>query len=179
MVSMSDRSPRGRRRSIPAAIGGVLLAVVAAYLGIDVSHHGDQAGPKPDDAASSSKAPSGKAPSSKAPAGTAGLATCGIDSLPKQAEQTASDILAGGPFEHPGEDNKHFGNYEGKLPRNRSDYYREFTVDTPGLGHRGERRIITGGGTDKDPDVWYYTDDHYESFCQIPDAEEKPLSTKR
>ena len=31
--------------------------------------------------------------------------------------------------------------------------------------------IVVGGGSDTDPDVWYYTDDHYESFCEIPDAE--------
>jgi ribonuclease len=44
-------------------------------------------------------------------------------------------------------------------------------VETPGVGHRGARRIVVGGGSDTDPDVWYYTDDHYESFCEIPDAE--------
>ena len=32
--------------------------------------------------------------------------------------------------------------------------------------------VLTGGGSETDPDVWYYTDDHYESFCSIPDAEE-------
>ena len=31
---------------------------------------------------------------------------------------------------------------------------------------------VVGGGTEEDPDVWYYTDDHYESFCAIPDAED-------
>ena len=64
-----------------------------------------------------------------------------------------------------------FGNYEGVLPQESRDYYREYTVETPGLNHRGTRRIVTGGGSETDPDVWYYTDDHYESFCSIPDAE--------
>ena len=40
-------------------------------------------------------------------------------------------------------------------------YYREYTVRTPGLNHRGARRIVTGGDP---PREWYYTDDHYDSF---------------
>jgi ribonuclease T1 len=54
-----------------------------------------------------------------------------------------------------------FFNREGRLPSRPRGYYREYTVDTPGLGHRGARRIVTGG---EPPDVWYYTDDHYDSF---------------
>ena len=76
-----------------------------------------------------------------------------------------------GPYEHPDNDNKRFGNYEGVLPKESKNYYREYTVDSPGVNHRGAKRIVTGGGTETDPDVWYYTDDHYESFCEIPDAE--------
>ena len=34
-------------------------------------------------------------------------------------------------------------------------------MDTPGLSHRGARRIVTGGNP---PREWYYTDDHYDSF---------------
>ena len=54
-----------------------------------------------------------------------------------------------------------FQNREGRLPRQARGYYREYTVDTPGLDHRGARRIVTGG---KPPREYYYTDDHYESF---------------
>lgn len=54
-----------------------------------------------------------------------------------------------------------FFNREGLLPAKPRGYYREFTVDTPGLSHRGARRIVTGGDP---PEVWYYTDDHYASF---------------
>ena len=32
---------------------------------------------------------------------------------------------------------------------------------TPGLDHRGARRIVTGG---QPPEMYYYTDDHYDSF---------------
>jgi ribonuclease T1 len=41
-------------------------------------------------------------------------------------------------------------------------YYREYTVRTPGVTHRGIRRIVTGKGGER-----YYTDDHYRSFRQI------------
>lgn len=77
------------------------------------------------------------------------------------------DIEAGGPFEHPQHDGGRFGNYEGILPPEPLGYYREYTVDTPGLNHRGPRRIVTGGDTSVDPDAWYYTSDHYESFCEF------------
>ncbi|GAB3945409.1 ribonuclease domain-containing protein [Corynebacterium tapiri] len=99
------------------------------------------------------------------------IQTCPLDTLPRETSETAKDINAGGPYDFPGEDDSHFGNYEGVLPKQDSNYYREYTVETPGLNHRGERRIVTGGGTETDPEVWYYTDDHYESFCEIPDAE--------
>lgn len=98
--------------------------------------------------------------------------TCALNSLPREAEEVAEEIMSGGPFAHPDHDGGYFGNHEGRLPQEKRGYYREYTVDTPGSSSRGERRIITGGGTKKDPDVWYYTDDHYESFCTIPDAEE-------
>ena len=41
-------------------------------------------------------------------------------------------------------------------------------MPTPGASTRGARRIITGGGTARSPLHWYYTADHYESFCEIP-----------
>ena len=103
--------------------------------------------------------------------GSSGLPSCPLNSLPTEADEVAHDILAGGPFDHPDEDGSHFGNDQRILPRKNSNFYREYTVETPGVGHRGARRIVVGGGSDTDPDVWYYTDDHYESFCEIPDAE--------
>ena len=54
-----------------------------------------------------------------------------------------------------------FGNREAHLPPRPRGYYREYTVDTPGLSHRGARRIVTGG---QPPEVWFYTEDHYASF---------------
>ena len=98
------------------------------------------------------------------------IPTC--ENLPQEARETISLVQRGGPFPYPDNDNARFGNYEGRLPQQDKNYYREYTVETPGSKNRGARRIITGGGSETDPDVWYYTDDHYESFCSIPDAEE-------
>lgn len=91
---------------------------------------------------------------------------CALGSLPPEAAVIVDRIEAGGPFPHPRTDGTTFGNYEGRLPDHERGYYREYTVPTPGLEHRGTRRIVTGG----DPPEFYYTGDHYESFCLIGDA---------
>lgn len=80
--------------------------------------------------------------------------------LPREAHDTIRLIARGGPFPHR-QDGSVFGNREGHLPAKPRGYYREYTVDTPGLSHRGARRIITGGDP---PEAWYYSDDHYDSF---------------
>ncbi|MEO6154116.1 MAG: ribonuclease domain-containing protein [Thermomonas sp.] len=80
--------------------------------------------------------------------------------LPEEALDTIALIQRGGPFPHR-QDGGVFGNREGHLPRKPRDWYHEYTVDTPGLSHRGLRRIITGGNP---PQAWYYTSDHYDSF---------------
>lgn len=84
-------------------------------------------------------------------------------SLPAEAQETLRLIRAGGPFPHD-RDGVVFGNYEGRLPKQRRGYYHEYTVPTPGLAHRGARRIVTGG---EPPREFWYTDDHYESFRRI------------
>lgn len=80
--------------------------------------------------------------------------------LPAEAAATIALIQRGGPFPHR-QDGSVFGNREQRLPPRARGYYREYTVDTPGAGNRGARRIITGGDP---PQAWYYTSDHYESF---------------
>lgn len=80
--------------------------------------------------------------------------------LPLEAHATLRLIAQGGPFPH-SQDGSVFGNRERRLPSKPRGYYREYTVETPDLGHRGARRIITGG---QPPEVYYYTDDHYDSF---------------
>lgn len=99
-----------------------------------------------------------------------GSDTCAVSTLPPEAHKQIEDIHTGAEPDDGAADGKHFGNYEGLLPQQDSDYYSEYTVKTPGLNHRGERRLVVGGGSKNDPDVWYYTDDHFESFCEIPDA---------
>jgi ribonuclease T1 len=106
--------------------------------------------------------PLAEAPSSPAPA----LA----DFLPAEAHKTIALVQRGGPFPHR-QDGGVFANREGHLPRQARGWYREYTVDTPGLGHRGARRIITGG---QPPREWYYTDDHYDSFRRFDVAGAAP-----
>lgn len=80
--------------------------------------------------------------------------------LPHEAEQTLALIARGGPYPHR-QDGAVFGNRERHLPVRPRGHYREYTVATPGLSHRGPRRIVTGGNP---PSEYWYTDDHYESF---------------
>lgn len=131
-----------RNNKITGAVAGAAVLLVAGYFGVDAVTGDDDND------------------------------TCEVAALPDNADTVIDSILTDGDFAHPEHDGKHFGNYEGLLPDESNDYYREYTVETPGLDHRGARRIVVGGGTDTDPDVWYYTADHYESFCAIPDAEE-------
>ena len=89
------------------------------------------------------------------------MATVGLSALPIDARRTIALIQAGGPFPYP-RDGAVFRNAEGLLPKERSGYYHEYTVPTPGESERGARRIITG--TDAQ---FYYTADHYESFKRV------------
>jgi ribonuclease T1 len=83
--------------------------------------------------------------------------------LPPEAKTTLELIARGGPFPHR-QDGVVFQNREQRLPKKSRGYYHEYTVETPGLSHRGARRIITGG----DPiEIYYYTEDHYDSFREF------------
>ena len=85
--------------------------------------------------------------------------------LPAQARTVYRLILQGGPFRHD-KDGSVFGNRERLLPAKRRGYYLEYTVDTPGLGHRGARRLVCGGPA-QTPDACYYSSDHYASFRRL------------
>ncbi|WP_409526308.1 ribonuclease domain-containing protein [Nitrincola sp. MINF-07-Sa-05] len=76
---------------------------------------------------------------------------------------TLERIRQNGPYPYQ-RDGITFENRERLLPNKARGYYREFTVDTPGLTHRGPRRVVTGGNP---PEVYYYTEDHYRSFTRI------------
>ena len=81
-----------------------------------------------------------------------------------QIDQTIALIQQGGPFPYPNKDGTTFYNREGKLPAQSQGYYREYTVPTPTVSHRGARRIVTGGHP---PTIYYLTVDHYDSFQKL------------
>lgn len=93
--------------------------------------------------------------------------TCALNSLPPEAAKTVDLIKAGGPFPYPHKDGVVFGNYEGRLPKHERGYYHEYTVLTPKATSRGTRRVVTGGLPLTAPPEFYYTGDHYSTFCQI------------
>ena len=93
-------------------------------------------------------------------------AAVSVSALPTQGQQVMGLISQGGPFRYE-KDGTVFFNREGLLPRQKRGYYREYTVPTPGLNHRGARRIVCGGERPQAPDACYYTEDHYASFRRI------------
>jgi ribonuclease T1 len=84
-----------------------------------------------------------------------------LGELPREARHTLALIEKGGPFPYD-RDGVIFGNFEKRLPIRERGYYREYTVPTPALKHRGARRIVAGRNGER-----YYTDDHYQSFRRI------------
>ena len=86
--------------------------------------------------------------------------------LPAQGRATYALILSGGPFPYD-KDGAVFGNRERLLPLQRRGSWREYTVRTPGVRHRGARRIVCGGAAPRLPEVCYYSSDHYASFRVI------------
>ena len=101
----------------------------------------------------------------RAPASVDLQTRIGLSELPRQGVQIYTLIHQGGPFATE-RDGVVFGNRERLLPLKKRGYYLEYTVPTPGLSHRGVKRIVCGGQRTL-PDVCYYTADHYASFRQI------------
>jgi ribonuclease T1 len=91
----------------------------------------------------------------------AALPTIAVAELPREARETLALIERGGPFPYE-RDGVVFGNFEKRLPLKARGHYREYTVRTPGVKHRGARRIVAGTNGER-----YYTDDHYRSFRRI------------
>lgn len=86
--------------------------------------------------------------------------------LPSQGRDVLTLIDKGGPFGHD-KDGTVFGNREKLLPPGPRGFYREYTVKTPGIGHRGAKRIVCGGLKPTQPDACFFTEDHYASFRRI------------
>ncbi len=134
------------RRRISAALIGLLVLVVAGWVGQRVLVH------LPD---------SGSASARLAVPSSAGVPVQALSQLPPQAAQVWQLIQHGGPFPYR-QDGVVFGNRERRLPPRQSGFYREYTVPTPGEHDRGARRLITGGAAEL-----YYTGDHYSSFVLV------------
>jgi ribonuclease T1 len=92
--------------------------------------------------------------------------TLSVAELPREGQETYQLIRKGGPFQYE-KDGVVFGNRERILPRQARGFYREYTVRTPGVRHRGARRIVCGGEVPRQPQACYYTQDHYASFREI------------
>ena len=148
----------------PRSLAGLLVALIAATL-VWWTQSGDTpTDGRPSDPAASSAARASATPGTPPSNGTdpdSGLPWVAVSALPPEASDTLALIEAGGPYPYP-EDGTIFGNREGILPDREHGYYREYTVDTPGLDHRGARRIV--GGV---PGELYWTADHYGSFSRI------------
>ena len=84
-----------------------------------------------------------------------------VAELPAEARDTLQLIRLGGPYSYD-RDGVVFNNYERILPKQTRGYYREYTVRTPGVRHRGARRIVCGP-----PVECYYSPDHYRTFKRI------------
>lgn len=106
-----------------------------------------------------------------------------VAELPQEARETLQLIRRGGPYPHD-RDGVTFGNYEKLLPPAPRGHYREYTVMTPGVRHRGARRIVVGCERQRaasaspssgalrlvqcrDGGEFYYTADHYRTFRRI------------
>jgi ribonuclease T1 len=94
------------------------------------------------------------------------LPTVSLADLPKPAQATHALILSGGPFPY-AKDGTVFGNRERLLPAKPRGHYREYTVRTPGISHRGARRLVCGGKPPTRPEACFYTQDHYASFQRV------------
>lgn len=101
----------------------------------------------------------------KAPPPVGLQSTISLAELPSPGVDIYRRIHQGGPFDSE-KDGSVFGNRERLLPAQKRGFYLEYTVPTPGLKHRGVKRIVCGGQA-KTPEVCYYTADHYASFRRI------------
>jgi ribonuclease T1 len=101
---------------------------------------------------------------------TVSVPTCPLATLPPEVVDTVRLIHSNGPFPFPSSDGVAFVNREGHLPEHTRGYYHEYTVITPGARDRSLRRIVTGGSPLTDPTQYFYTGDHYDSFCLVTGA---------
>ncbi|MCP2249024.1 ribonuclease domain-containing protein [Lentzea aerocolonigenes] len=137
----------GRRLTV-ALVGLVALVVVGWFVKDNTS------GPAPSSSQTST--------SVAVPGASSGLDVQALSKLPAEAAKTWKLIEAKGPFPYPRNDGVTFENREKRLPQQKSGYYKEYTVPTPGSPDRGARRIVTGSEKEV-----FYTGDHYSTFVVV------------
>jgi ribonuclease T1 len=148
----------GRRLSV--ALVGLIALVVFGWVFKDLT---SSSTPSSRQTSSSAPAKSTSAAAGGAVAGSeSGLEVKPLSGLPQQAADTWKLIEKNGPFPYPRNDGVQFQNREKRLPAKAGDYYKEYTVPTPGSPDRGARRLITGNQREV-----YYTADHYDSFVVV------------
>jgi guanyl-specific ribonuclease Sa len=96
--------------------------------------------------------------------------TCPLAALPPEVVDTVRLIHSNGPFPFPRTDGEVFANHERHLPEHTRGYYHEYTVITPSARDRSLRRIVTGGAPLANPTQYFYTGNHYDSFCLVTGA---------
>jgi guanyl-specific ribonuclease Sa len=152
----------GRRLSV--ALVGLIALVVFGWVFKDLT---SSSTPSSGPTSSSASAPASASPKSTAAGGAVAGAESGLEvkplsGLPQQAADTWKLIEKNGPFPYPRNDGVQFQNREKRLPAKAGDYYKEYTVPTPGSPDRGARRLITGNQREV-----YYTGDHYDTFVVV------------
>jgi len=170
-MSNSTRQARTGQRSLVGLLIALITAAVVWWTQGDGNTPG--ADPSPTDTPSAQQSTAETSPPTAGESQTddpggdggtdpdSGLPIIQVSDLPPEVAGTLSLIDAGGPYPYE-EDDDTFGNFEEVLPERERGYYREYTVETPGLGHRGARRIVAGSNGEL-----YWTDDHYSSFSRI------------
>jgi ribonuclease T1 len=138
------------------AVGAVAALVILGLLLLWGTTGSETVTPPAPETPASTRAPS----ASRDP--ESGLPVVSLAALPPEARRTVELIDSGGPFPY-AKDGSVFGNRERLLPLQRSGWYREYTVPTPGADDRGARRIVTGDGGRQ----LFWTDDHYASFARV------------
>ncbi|MEU0883315.1 ribonuclease domain-containing protein [Lentzea sp. NPDC005914] len=146
----------GRRLTV-ALVGLIALVVVGWFVKDNVSGTGTSPGSSGSPSTSVS-VPAGGVPGAK----VSGLDVQALSKLPAEAVKTWKLIESNGPFPYPRNDGVTFENREKRLPQQKSGYYKEYTVPTPGSPDRGPRRFVTGSEKEV-----FYTGDHYSTFVVV------------
>lgn len=167
---MSGSAP-GRRPDLrrPLVVLGLLVVLVLAGLqwwNSDGGRTTTAPSVSPVSVSPSARTTRTPSPRTSSPA-SSGLPAC--RDVPKEVAVTVAAVRNGGPYLRPQDDSGTFANREGLLPAEPRGYYREYTVRAPGVRFPGPRRLITGGQAraGAEPEVWFYTSDHYASFCKL------------